>query len=576
MSIRFKLILICTLLLAMAEPYKVSATAITCAETYTVQTNDWLSKISEKYYGSIKSYPALVAATNRLHKIDSSFSLITNLDQIAVGWKLCVPPEPEARALLLLEPDPLSLNKPPVVSSIPYTLDDFIAEFEFGPDVDPEWIRSTPQPVKKFKVSSQHQVTQDAYGERANYLWNEYLSNDYFIGSGLFDAMPAQIKTYRAPWQTAMPRYRYPSNVTLPTGLTTNQYGWRGSQIALKKPDNTIRIAAVGASTTVGGHPYPHSYPQYLQHWLNLWSRKNGYNINFEVINAGREGIGSSDIATIVHYEILPMDVDYVIYYEGSNQFTPQRIVNFPDNFVFGQPPAGTAPQFSNVDSEDKSVLDQLSEYSAIAARARTIVEQFALSGQEPPKPEQTLNLPDGVDELRPDPERLGRALNMKRITQDLDQIKEVLDANNARFVMTTFNWFVYDKMVLDPARHRNLYGYLNRVYWPISYANMRRLADLQNRVYRLWAADHGVHLIDVAGQMPKEPDLYADAIHNSVTGTKIRAWLNFEGLVPLLKRDIENGVLPKSGTMDYTRHPYIKPLYQTRQLASVTTTESQ
>jgi hypothetical protein len=163
----------------------------------------------------------------------------------------------------------------------------------------------------------------------------------------------------------------------------------------------------------------------------------------------------------------------------------------------------------------------------------------------------------------------LGNTLDLSRILEDLDNIKQALDANNVKMVMTTFNWFVYDEMVLDPSRHRNLYVYINRLYWPISYANMHRAADFQNRVFRRWAADNRVPLIDVAGLIPKQPDLYDDAIHNTYLGARIRAWIMFESLVPLLKQDIENGILPRPAVMKYRQHPYISSDYKVRALSN-------
>jgi hypothetical protein len=185
-------------------------------------------------------------------------------------------------------------------------------------------------------------------------------------------------------------------------------------------------------------------------------------------------------------------------------------------------------------------------------------VEQFLVTGQEPPKPEQTFHLPEGVDEAKPDRTKLDNALDLKRILGDLDAIKRDADANNIRMIMTTFNWFAYDGMTLDPTRHRNLYGYLNRMYWPISYANIRRACDFQNRVFKQWAADNQTPLVDVAGQMPPQPDLYDDAIHTTILGSRIRAWLIFEELLPLLKKDIESGRLPQPARLNYTEHPYI------------------
>lgn len=561
-------LLFIALLCSLAWPSRIKADTV-CAEVYTVQADDWLSKVADKLLGDLLAYPAIVEATNQQHQHDATFAQIINPDVVEVGWKLCIPGGQEA-SHLLTQAAPELIPAPPVTTlntTAPYTLDDFAAQFRFSPYVQPEWVASSPPEVPKHEILPEYQARAEQYGYRANYLWNEYLSAGYFTTSGIFRATPPQVYSYHAPWQTSYPRYRYPPNVTLPTGLTTNQFGWRGSPIELKKPARTIRIACVGASTTVDGHSLKYSYPEFLQHWLNLWAEANRYHVRFEVINAGREGIGSRDIAAVVHYEILPMNVDYVIYYEGSNQFEPPSMVSFPADITLGQPPPDLVPNFANVQSDDKSWLDQLSEYSALAARLRSLVEQATLTGAEPPKPEQTFFLPEGMDEYKPDRAHLGRALALKNILADLDNIKQDLDSHHVKLVMTTFDWFAYDGLMLDPVRHRTLYGYLNRIYWPISYANMRRMADFQNRVFRLWAVESGIPLIDVAGQMPKHPDLYDDAIHNTQLGIRIRAWINFQTLVPLLKRDLETGRLPRPAQLTYAQHPYIQPQWETRQL---------
>jgi|GEM_PF-1779446 len=535
-----------------------------CAEIYTVQADDWLSKIADKVLGDLLAYPAIVSATNQQHVADASFAEIVNPDLIEAGWKLCIPPAAKAGELLT-EAAPPAAPALPLDALAVYSLDDFVSDFKFSAYVKPDWIYTSPERLTKYEIKAEASARAGQYGYRANYWWNEYLSDDYFLNRGIFSNVPPQVYTYHPAWGTAYPRYRYPPHVTLPTGLTTNQFGWRGPEITLKKPVRTIRIACVGASTTVDGHSLPYSYPELLQHWLNLWAKESGYKVHFEVINAGREGIGSRDIAAVVRYEVLPLNVDYVVYYEGSNQFDPRSMVSFPPDITFGQPPDGVAPNFANVESDDKTWLDQLSEYSALAARARSLVEQFSMTGAEPAKPEQSFILPEGLNEFRPDRAHVGKALALKAILGDLDTIKQDLETQNVKFVLATFDWFVYDGMVLDPARHRTLYGYLNRIYWPVSYANMRRMADLQNRVFRLWAAENRVPLIDVAGQMPKHPDLYDDAIHNTELGIRIRAWINFQTLVPLLKRDIETKRLPRPAQLTYREHPYLQPEYHTR-----------
>jgi hypothetical protein len=41
---------------------------VSCQQDYTVQADDWLSKIAEKFYGDILAFPAIAEATNVHHK----------------------------------------------------------------------------------------------------------------------------------------------------------------------------------------------------------------------------------------------------------------------------------------------------------------------------------------------------------------------------------------------------------------------------------------------------------------------------------------------------------------------------
>ena len=81
------------------------------------------------------------------------------------------------------------------------------------------------------------------------------------------------------------PSYRHSRHATPSGWFTANSFGWRGPEISLNKPPNTIRIAFVGASTTISAYDYPYSHPELVEHWLNLWSRQQGWPYRFEAIN---------------------------------------------------------------------------------------------------------------------------------------------------------------------------------------------------------------------------------------------------------------------------------------------------
>jgi hypothetical protein len=104
------------------------------------------------------------------------------------------------------------------------------------------------------------------------------------------------------------PSYRHLRRVSPPGWFVTNSFGWRGRDVALNKPPNTIRLAFVGASTTVDAFGVPFSHPELVDYWLNRWAAAKGLPYRFEVINAGRSGINSNSIAAIVTEELLPVE----------------------------------------------------------------------------------------------------------------------------------------------------------------------------------------------------------------------------------------------------------------------------
>lgn len=75
----------------MAAPATEAAMAGNCAQDYTVQANDWLSKIAEKFLGDPLAYPLIFAATNQAATGNNNYATIANPDIIEVGQVLCIP-----------------------------------------------------------------------------------------------------------------------------------------------------------------------------------------------------------------------------------------------------------------------------------------------------------------------------------------------------------------------------------------------------------------------------------------------------------------------------------------------------
>ena len=73
---------------------------VACEQDYTVALADWLSKLSDLFYGDVLAYPAIALATNMKAAEDASYAVIVNPNLIEPGLKLCVPSAADAATLL--------------------------------------------------------------------------------------------------------------------------------------------------------------------------------------------------------------------------------------------------------------------------------------------------------------------------------------------------------------------------------------------------------------------------------------------------------------------------------------------
>jgi len=375
-------------------------------------------------------------------------------------------------------------------------------------------------------------------------------------------APPREFDVFTGENGSVFPRYRYPPSTTMNDGLTTNAFGFRGPEIALDKPTHTVRVAFAGASSIADVHHFAWGFPELIVHWLNLWAEQKALPVRFEGINAGREAIVSTDIHAIVVQEVLPLAVDYVVYYEGQNQFGVTdmlRHVRVEGPFTPGTPPAHVLADLATIDAAQPTWLDTVCLGSETARRVRRLLGIYD-GMPEPHKPAQELALPAGMREDAADLARAGELLQIGQILRDLDAIRTACTAAGARLVMCSFDRIAHRGLLADLKTGHSLYSHLNRDYWPLSYDIVHRLDAQQNLYYAAWARERGVPWIDVAAMMPDEPVLFTDMVHSTELGSRLRAWVMFAGLLPIVEADLARGAVPVPDTQRDTQHPFLRP----------------
>jgi hypothetical protein len=352
--------------------------------------------------------------------------------------------------------------------------------------------------------------------------------------------------TFRSSDGGAYPTFRHSRHVSAPGVFTTNNFGWRGADVTLNKPTQTIRLAFVGASTTVGDYSFPFAHTEYLEHWLNLWSNATRRGVTFEVVNAGRIGVDSSSIAAIVRDEVIPVEPDAIVYYEGANEFAPAAILKFAPDVRRPAKPLATFRERARVE-----------RYSALVRRLFIAVDNIHWrSGEEPPKPPYIVAWPANVDETEPDPFAPSLPMQLQRVVANLDTIRLAAASSGADLVVSTFVWVVEPKMRLDVRKHLPLFRYLNDTYYPADYATMRRMADFQNRVFARYAQARGVTLVDFDRRFPHDPDLFSDAIHLTDRGVRLEAWFYLQALLPMIEGRMASGAWPRAMRQPRRDHP--------------------
>jgi hypothetical protein len=78
--------------------------------------------------------------------------------------------------------------------------------------------------------------------------------------------------------------------------------------------------------------------------------------------------------------------------------------------------------------------------------------------------------------------------------------------------------------------------------------------------VFAKYARVHNLDFIDVARHTPFDPDLFVDAIHTTYGGERIRAWVFFQLLVPIVEAHLKSAAWPRKVTPSSEPAPVFAP----------------
>jgi GDSL-like lipase/acylhydrolase family protein len=264
--------------------------------------------------------------------------------------------------------------------------------------------------------------------------------------------------------------------------IKINSLGFRGDDFERRKPPHTVRIAALGASTTFCAEVSDNhkTWPHRLQEKL-----ADAYpGLKFEVINTAVGGYTAAENLRNLTYRVLPLEPDLALYYEGNNEITKDtRQLALARGLIASANPQALARTISNYsllfDLTYKN-LTILAGRHNIAATARTI------------------------DSVPPD-------LPNHFIGQ-LDEMRRTLASRDIPLVLSTF---IVKFRRNQPRATQLANADVEFYYMPwMSIDGMLSAMDTYNLAILDYAGRSGVPVVDDRDAVPPDAEHFSDAMH--------------------------------------------------------------
>ncbi len=304
-----------------------------------------------------------------------------------------------------------------------------------------------------------------------------------------------------------------------------NALGLRGSERSISKPVGVFRIVCVGGSTTFGAGILgdENTYPARLEALLSA-ARPD---LAIEVLNAGVPGYTTAENIIYLSLRLLDLQPDLVVFYEGYNDFKPNRYPGFQSDYSHWR---------------DRSVAPArtwLELHSRLYTKMRSLGDRYvrdASAGMRDPRTGGRMRRYDTVADV-----------GLATFRRNLKTMIAAARSAGSQAAVATYAHPCTDENLRD---HPDLLRYLPEYLPNLTFEGARDAFGKYNEATREVARDERIPLIDAAVAIPPDPGLFVDHVHFNAAGAD-----RFARLVAA----VVAGTLPAPAPRAATDHPYAR-----------------
>ena len=297
--------------------------------------------------------------------------------------------------------------------------------------------------------------------------------------------------------------------------VTINSHGFRGKEFTVEKPDDVIRVLALGASSTVGLWNRDHTtYPYLLEQLLN---EQCAGPKRFEVINFAITDAIADQIRAMFVAEGLRLDPDLVTFYEGRND----SYLVHPMAFYGGED--GT---------NGEGIKKLWYELTRRSLTARFLHEAVTLQARM--SAEQTLEILENASETR-----------SREFLTDLEQIRQLMERRGIPFIVisqqaNSKSWYGMPKAERMKLKGLTYQQEVEQIQSLIAagesisgYEFNFLVHDRLMRDLETWANEHDLPFVDFIDILDERRDLMVSWVHLGPEANEIMASTLAEMMLP-------------------------------------------